>query len=95
MHRRCEPHRYRSADDAMADVQFDQVGNPEKLRQILGVQSVTCIHADAEFVCFAGGVYQSVQLILSLLFAMKLFTVSTGVQLNKLGSDLGRGLNLC
>ena len=47
-HGGCQTRHHGPADNAVADVQFDQVRHPEQRRQIFVVQSVPGVHLEPE-----------------------------------------------
>ena len=82
------------ADDAVADVELDEVRDDVKERDIRAGQAVASIDAQAKTVGLTGGGDQSLNFHLALPFAVKLFGISPGVQFDELRPDAGGGFDL-
>src|ERR1017187_4277397 len=89
-----EPNRDGAADDAVADVQLDQVRHLMQQRQIVVVQAVPGIDLQAERVRLLRRGNQSSQFSVAMRLLVEGLGKSAGVQLNELVARLSRGFNL-
>ena len=88
------PDHERPADDAVANVQFDQMRHGQQGREILVVQAVAGVDAQSQGMRLPGGGGQFFGFLRALVFAMKIFGERAGVQFNELRAGLGGGFHL-
>src|ERR1035437_3561044 len=89
-----ESNRDGAADDAVADVQLDEVRHAMQQRQILVVEAVPGVDLQAERVRLLRAGDQSFQLGLASRLLVEPLGESAGVQLNELAARARRGFNL-
>jgi len=84
----------RAADDAVTDIQLDEVRHLEKAREILVIEAVAGIYTDSGGVSGERGVVQTLDFIGAVFFAMKMFGEAAGVEFDEIYADLFGGFDL-